>query len=50
MILTPIARAVLDLGAVREGPYVNGKKQHEDDKEHEEVVHNVDFSMLTIHR
>ena len=22
---TPIARAVLDLGAVREGPYVNGK-------------------------
>ena len=23
--LTPIARAVLDLGAVREGPYVNGK-------------------------
>ena len=24
-INTPIARAVLDLGAVREGPYVNGK-------------------------
>ena len=25
LINTPIARAVLDLGAVREGPYVNGK-------------------------
>ena len=24
-LITPIARAVLDLGAVREGPYVNGK-------------------------
>ena len=24
-IVTPIARAVPDLGAVREGPYVNGK-------------------------
>ena len=24
-LFTPIARAVPDLGAVREGPYVNGK-------------------------